>query len=271
MAPRCVPEHSRTAHGPQRILVPDLGFIGHAVEGPRPETRSGHEQPLLGKENTMNKEKGEHAAPLGSAKSGRLEFVRGAANVTLHVGSGMEDLYRARFDGPVPDVGAEGGAVTVKYTWTLHPFDWRRRGADIALNAQVPWRITVRGGGVSRLDADLGGLRLDSFEVEGGASRVELTLPDPSGAVPIRIDGGASNVTVRRPEGVAARVDVGGRGEQVGARRPTPRRHRRRDEAGEPGLRRRHGPVRDHHHRRRQQRGGRHPMNVGWPAEEDSD
>ena len=158
----------------------------------------------------MNKEKGEHAAPLGSAKSGRLEFVRGAANVTLHVGSGMEDLYRAHFDGPVPDVGAEDGAVTVKYTWTLHPFDWRRRGADIALNAQVPWRITVRGGGVSRLDADLGGLRLDSFEVEGGASRVELTLPDPSGTVPIRIDGGASNVTVRRPVGVAARVDVGG-------------------------------------------------------------
>jgi hypothetical protein len=158
----------------------------------------------------MNKEKREHAAPLGSAKSARLEFVRGAANVTLHVGSGMEDLYRARFDGPVPDVGAEGGAVIVKYTWTLHPFDWRRRGADIALNSQVPWRITVRGGGVSRLDADLGGLRLDSFEVEGGASRVELMLPDPSGAVPIRIDGGASNVSVRRPEGVAARLHVGG-------------------------------------------------------------
>ena len=158
----------------------------------------------------MNKEKREHLAPLGSAKSARLEFVRGAANVTLHVGSGMEDLYRARFDGPVPDVGAEGGAVIVKYTWTLHPFDWRRRGADIALNSQVPWRITVRGGGVSRLDADLGGLRLDSFEVEGGASRVELMLPDPSGAVPIRIDGGASNVTVRRPEGVAARLHVGG-------------------------------------------------------------
>jgi hypothetical protein len=157
----------------------------------------------------MNKERREHAAPLGSAKSGRLEFVSGAANVTIHVGSGMEDLYRARFDGPVPEVGAEGGAVTVKYTWTLHPFDWRRRGADIALNAQVPWRITVRGG-VSRLDADLSALRLDSFELEGGASRVELTLPDPSGAVPIRIDGGASNVTVRRPEGVAARLHVGG-------------------------------------------------------------
>jgi hypothetical protein len=158
----------------------------------------------------MNKEKGEHAAPLGSAESGRLKFVRGAANVTLHVGSGMEDLYRARFDGPVPDIGAEGGAVTVKYTWTLHPFDWRRRGADIALNAQVPWRITVRGGGVSRLEADLGGLQLDSFEVEGGASRVELTLPGPSGTVPIRIDGGASNVSVRRPEGTAARLHVGG-------------------------------------------------------------
>jgi hypothetical protein len=157
----------------------------------------------------MNKEKGEHAAPLGSAKSGRLEFVRGAANITLHVGSGMEDLYRARFDGPVPSVRVEGGAVTVKYTWTLHPFDWRRRSADIALNAQVPWRISVSGG-LSRLDADLGGLQLDCFEVEGGVSRVELTLPNPSSTVPVRIFGGASNLTIRRPQVAAARLHVVG-------------------------------------------------------------
>ena len=35
-------------------------------------------------------------------------------------------------------------------------------------------------------------------------------LPRPSGTVPVRILGGASNVTIHRPEGVAARAHVGG-------------------------------------------------------------
>ncbi len=148
------------------------------------------------------------AAPLGPITGGRLEFVRGAANVTIRTDLSTADLYRARFEGPLPSVRVEGGAVSVKYPWTLHPFDWRRRGADIVLNAQVPWEIGISGG-LSRLDADLSGFQLDSFEVEGGASRVELTLPKPLGTVSIRFDGGASNLTIRRPEGVAARVHVG--------------------------------------------------------------
>lgn len=149
------------------------------------------------------------AAPLGSTTSGRLEFVRGGANVAIHADPSAADLYRARFEGTVPSVHVEGGAVRVKYPWTSHPFDWRKRGADIVLNGSIPWRIAV-GGGVSRLDADLSGLRLDSFEVSGGASRVEMTLPKPSGTVSIRVGGGASNVTIRRPEGITARVLVRG-------------------------------------------------------------
>ncbi len=148
------------------------------------------------------------SAPLGSASSGRLEFARGASNVTIHVDPEMEGLYHARFEGPLPDVRVNGGIVSVEYPWTLHPFDRRRRAAEVTLNAQVPWRIAVSGG-VSRLDADLRGLRLDSFEVGGGASRVEVTLPKLSGTVPIRVGGGASNVAIRRPAGVAAQVRVG--------------------------------------------------------------
>jgi hypothetical protein len=39
---------------------------------------------------------------------------------------------------------------------------------------------------------------------------VEVTLPTPSGTVPVRFLGGASNVAIHRPEGVAARVRVDG-------------------------------------------------------------
>ena len=150
----------------------------------------------------------DYTAPLGSITHGRLQFTRGAANVTLRVDSSMGDLYRARFDGPPPEVHARDGAVTIRYPRTFHPFDWRKRTADITLNAAILWEIEFRGG-LSRLDADLSVLGLGSFEITGGASGVALTLPRPSGTVPVRVSGGASDVSIHRPEGVAARISVG--------------------------------------------------------------
>jgi hypothetical protein len=91
----------------------------------------------------------------------------------------------------------------------LHPFDWRKRGADVVLNGSIPWKIGLSGG-LSRVHADSSGLRLDSFSASGGVSRVELLLAEPSGEVSIRFDGGASDVVVRRPKDVAAGVLVGG-------------------------------------------------------------
>jgi hypothetical protein len=149
------------------------------------------------------------AAPLGSSTGGRLNFGRGAADVTIHADSATGDLYRARFEGPQPRVRAEGGVVTIEYPRTFHPFDWRKRGAEVTLNALIPWDIEIHDG-ASRLTADLRGLELHSLEVSGGASRVEVMLTQPSGTVPVRILGGASNVAIHRPKGVAAHLRVGG-------------------------------------------------------------
>lgn len=150
----------------------------------------------------------DYTVPLGSITHGRLQFTRGAANVTLRVDSSMGDLYRARFDGPPPEVHAQDGAVTIRYPRTFHPFDWRKRAAEVTLNPAIPWQIEFHGG-LSRLDADLSVLELGSFEVTGGASWVAVTLPRPSGTVSVRVSGGASDVSIHRPEGVAARIRVG--------------------------------------------------------------
>jgi hypothetical protein len=74
----------------------------------------------------------EHTAPLASIMYAHLQFVRGAANVTLRVDSSMGDLYRARFDGPLPEVHAQDGTVIIRYPRTFHPFDWRKRAAEVA-------------------------------------------------------------------------------------------------------------------------------------------
>lgn len=155
----------------------------------------------------MNDARNEFAAPLGSATTGRLEFVRGAYNATIRADALATDLYRARFEGTAPDVRAEDGTVRVEFPRTWNPLDWRGHSVEIVLNAAVPWGVNVRG--ASEIKADLSGLRLEYFEMDGGAHNVELTLPEPSGTVLIRIEGGAKNLSVRRPEGVAARLQVG--------------------------------------------------------------
>jgi len=112
----------------------------------------------------------------------------------------------------MPTVGVQAGVVTVRYP-RVPSCDWlndrSERPAEIELNASIPWDVEVRGG-ASRLLADLRGLRLGSLSVDGGASRLEVVLPASSGIVAVVILGGASNVAIRRPEGVAVRLRVDG-------------------------------------------------------------
>ena len=136
----------------------------------------------------------------------------GRPRLTIRADPAMEDLYSAHFEGPVPTVEVRGGTVTVLYP-RFRPFDWpncyREYPAEVALNASIAWRIEVRDD-ASRLTADLRGLQLGSLDLSDGVSRIEVALPRPLGIVPVRILGGASNVAIRRPEGVPARVRVGG-------------------------------------------------------------
>lgn len=150
------------------------------------------------------------SAPLGATERGQLVFANGASQLTFRVGSSMADLYRARFEGVSPKVEAKGGIVTVRYPKRLFGLvGGRSQTGEITLNPAVPWAIEVRGGAYT-IEADLGGVELTSFVSTSGFSEIDLTLPGPSGAVPIRLSGGASNVRIRRPTGVEARVSVKG-------------------------------------------------------------
>jgi hypothetical protein len=146
---------------------------------------------------------GELAEPLGASQKARLVFSRGVSHLTVRTDGSMQDLYRARFEGKVPDVRAEDGTVTVRYRPSLH----RTRGV-MTLSERVPWSIKVAMG-MSNVAADLKDVELTDVEVSGGVSKVEMTLPHPKETVRIRIGGGASNVELLRPSGVPVRVRVG--------------------------------------------------------------
>ncbi|MGI8551744.1 MAG: MarR family transcriptional regulator [Dehalococcoidia bacterium] len=154
-------------------------------------------------------EGGIFSAPLGDLESGRLVVSSGISRLTLRTDDGMAELYQARFEGPVPDVKAKDGVVSIRYPRRLWVLGGGQRAAEVTLSLAIPWRIVIQGG-ASEVSAELGRLDLAGLEVKGGLSMIRLELPAPSGVVPIRISGGASAITVRRPAGVAARVHLKG-------------------------------------------------------------
>ena len=159
---------------------------------------------------TESGESGTSSAPLAGVTVGHLSF--DAAGVTLRMRSDDQllSLYEARFEGPMPELKVDAGNVAIRYPRRMLPLPGRKRAVDLLLGGAVPWRIVTQGK-ASEITADLTQLNLVALEVEGGSSEIRLALPTPSRAVPIKISGAASAVTITRPEGVAARVRLRGR------------------------------------------------------------
>lgn len=156
----------------------------------------------------------EFSAPLGEVTQGRLEFMQGASRITLRVDPEMKELFRARFTGPVPEVLAENGAISVRYhlsfsSWLQLALPWSQASGVITLNGSIPWQLEVHGG-ASDISGDLSPLQLRSLDVGGGASNVRLRLPKPAGIVPVEIHGGVSNVVFHRPVGTGVRMEIDG-------------------------------------------------------------
>ena len=150
------------------------------------------------------------SAPLAELERGRLVVYAAISRLTLHTAERMAELYQARFEGPVPELETKDGVVTIRYPRRLSSLlGDQQRGAEVRLNVAIPWEITIQGG-ASEITAELGGLDLAGLEVKGGVSSIRLELPVPTGVIPIRISGGASEIIVRRPEGVAARAHLKG-------------------------------------------------------------
>ena len=183
------------------------GFLGRLLDISVEETQKLRE---AGPASAPSLEGSEHAAPVAGVRSGRLVFRAGANDLIVRGGETGGDLYRARFQGTIPQVRARNGTVTVHYKRKF-PFPWPSGTgrAEFLLNPAVPWGLELRGG-VSKLSADLRRVDVQGIELVGGASRADLNLGQPAGTIPIQVTGGASEVRVRRPADVPVQVHVVG-------------------------------------------------------------
>ncbi len=78
-------------------------------------------------------EGGLFSAPLGDLESGRLVVSSGLSRLTVRAGDVKAALYQARFEGPMPDVKAKDGVVTIRYPRRLWVLGGEQRAAEVTL------------------------------------------------------------------------------------------------------------------------------------------
>jgi DNA-binding MarR family transcriptional regulator len=148
-----------------------------------------------------------HAAPVGGLARARLLFKGGVNEVLISGSATIDDLYRARFEGQVPQVRLRDGVVTVQYKrrWSWAARDVR---ADFTVNTGLPWDIEIAGG-ANKVHGKLTNVELSSLELTGGVNQLRLVLGHPRGDVPIRLPSG-NQIRIERPAGTAILLRVSG-------------------------------------------------------------
>jgi hypothetical protein len=141
----------------------------------------------------------------------KLHITPRAAALTIAADPALERPYQLSWQGAEPTVREEADEVRVGYTLggRVRAMSRRAGALTVALNPALAWAIELDGG-VSGLRADLRDLEVAEITITGGASDVELDLPEPSGKLALRIAGGLSQGTVRRPAGIPVALEIDG-------------------------------------------------------------
>ncbi len=123
-------------------------------------------------------------------------------------------LSTARVDGGIARVGVPDGSDAVPRATTdgnsiRLSVRSRRRGGDtrieVQLDSRSSWAIRL-GGGAQHMTLDLGGATVRSVVFDGGAHRIDLTLPRLGRTLPIRMTGGVNQWQIGTDGQVAVQV-----------------------------------------------------------------
>ena len=131
--------------------------------------------------------------------AGQLSLAGGGSQL-VSVQSSKEDVSRT--------VDQNGSAATVTVSSNenaIFGIDGRDRRWDVRLPSDVRTSMTLNLG-AGDFDVDLTNVQVSRATINSGASDLKVTLPKPSGNVPLKISSGASSVTIIVPSGVAYSV-----------------------------------------------------------------
>ncbi len=148
----------------------------------------------------------------GTSTSLSLRVEGGAGTYTIRGGAtALVEAHARGGDLRVDDDRGGGGTASIR----VRPNDMDGLGSgtpqdvDVVVASDVPTSLRVSGG-AGDFTVDMSAMRIKEARVETGAAKVEVTLPKPTGDVPIRIAGGAASFVVTLPDGVEARFTTSG-------------------------------------------------------------
>ena len=136
-----------------------------------------------------------------------LAVVAGAATVTVTAGAIPGSLMRASTPGNSgvrPELVSSAGRVQMYLLTTGQ----RGPGAvSIELSTAVAWQLQFSGGS-SQTVLNLSNGQVAGIDFTAGSNLIQMTLPRPVGTATITLAGGASQVDVSTPPGVAAQLHL---------------------------------------------------------------
>jgi hypothetical protein len=124
---------------------------------------------------------------------------------------GSPNLVEAAFDTPgrgaVTSLRRSDDSADLRFSMESGRWFRSASGAEweIMLSRSPALSIRLNGGAASMV-LDLSDLQVTDLEIATGALGVDVTVPADAGEIFVQIDGGASNIEVLVPDGVAARI-----------------------------------------------------------------
>jgi hypothetical protein len=158
---------------------------------------------------------GAASVTIPSEDAARLQLSLRVGAGTYRLAGGGPALVSVDASGPTIDQRVErhGDVARVRLATAVDQWHWGRtaQGTDwrIAVTPRIPVEIDAQAGAGS-FDLDLEGVAVAGATVAAGAADVRVVLPRPRGEVPIRVEGGAAQLTFEIPAGVEARVATRG-------------------------------------------------------------
>jgi hypothetical protein len=145
--------------------------------------------------------------PVDGRTSAVFDLVDGAASVRVTARDLGGDLYRISSpagSAVAPRVDSDRDGVRVRLAGTGGSAPAQ---VEIVLTTAVRWAVRLDGG-TRQTAVDLSGAHVDSVDLGGGANRIDLTLPTPTGPMPVRLTGGVDQFRVRLSDATPVRVRV---------------------------------------------------------------
>jgi hypothetical protein len=153
-------------------------------------------------------------APLENRTRASFEMLAGANRVKLSIGELGDDLYRISTP---DDAGIRPSPETrdddVKLQVTKDG-DGVGGEIEVVLAAKVQWQLRFSGYAEEQ-DLDLSGGQISGIEMVAGARRAEVSLSQPTGTIPVKVNGAVDELVLKSPAGSPVRVRVGGGSQTV--------------------------------------------------------